>query len=551
MKLTQNAQRLLAQRYFINENDSWDKLCSRLIEKVCIDEELDFKRKVYSDINNCVWLPNSPALANCGKSKFGAFACFVAGPNEDTLENHLEALSDIASVAKMGGGCGFTGTYIRAENSPVAGSAHGYAYGPNKWARSVSAYMDMMTQSGFRKMALMYTLDGYHPDAEKFLQLKQSGNERDLYNFNQSLFVTDEWMRKATEDKFSKEYNMLVRLAYNAWNNGEPGLLFSDTINNNSPYRFSNQHIVCTNPCGEQPLPQYGACNLASINLNSDRFMWNGEFNYLSLIEVVYNMTRFMDNIGSVNVFPNHKFEKWYNENRPIGIGVMGFVDLLLKLGIKYGETESLILLSKIMSCIREASYEESENLGKERGIPDKNKSFHRRNATTVSIAPTGSIAFITGCSHGIEPIFSPTYTRIDERGEKYIVEHEKAHEPYFVATVDADNIPSWKEHVDIQAAAQRYVDSGVSKTINFHEDATVENVFHAFVYAWQSGCKGLTIYRNNSRQTQVLNSNGHNDLTKVKVSHNQIMCDNCLIPMVTIEGCSTCLDCGASICSI
>jgi ribonucleoside-diphosphate reductase alpha chain len=550
MELTQNAQRLLSQRYFVDQNDSWDKLCERLVERVCIGETTEFKHNIYSDINNLVWLPNSPALANCGKPKFGAFACFVAGPGEDTLEDHLETLSDIASVAKMGGGCGFTGSYIRPENSPVAGSSHGYAYGPNKWAKSVSGYMDMMTQSGFRKMALMYTLDGYHPDAEKFLQLKQSGNERDMYNFNQSLFVSDKWMNQAINNKFSSEYNILVRLAYNAWNNGEPGLLFSDIINNNSPYQFSEQHIVCTNPCGEQPLPRYGACNLASINLNHEKFIWNGQFNHVALVEVVTNMTRFMDDIGSVNVFPNHKFENWYKENRPIGIGIMGFADLLLRLGVKYGEEKSLTLLSDIMSTIQSISYEESENLGKERGISSSNKTLQRRNATTVSIAPTGSIAFIAGCSHGIEPIFSPTYTRTDERGEKYIVEHEKAHEPYFVATIDSDNIPTWKQHIDIQAAAQSYCDSGISKTINFPENATVEDVYHAFAYAWENNCKGLTVYRNNSRQTQVLNSNGHHDLTKATLSHKKILCENCLTEMVTIEGCSSCLSCGSSLCS-
>lgn len=897
MELTENAKKLLQQRYFVSKDDSWEKLVKRLVERVNIRETKEYKQSVYENIKNLVWLPNSPALATSGNKKFNGFACFVAGPNEDTLENHLETLADIAQVAKHGGGCGFTGTFIRPENSPVNGSAHGYAYGPNKWAKSVSSYMDMMTQAGFRKMALMYTLSSEHADLEKFIDLKQTNNEKDLYNFNQSVFATDKWMKGATENKFSNEYRLLLKLCYNAWNNGDPGLLFSDTINNYTPYKYSNQAIYATNPCfapdtlihtknghfqikdlvnkqvdvwdgnnwiqidnfrvtgqnqpilkielqdgsilkvtpyhkmilengkiveahklkkddkliisnaptthgnisakaaylkgfllgdgtyqriqprlwlyepkymceskliesyneitekisntnstetvdfikildrnaknmrgltvvknelfdwvtiyktelpkeifewdlkskcefisglfdadgcaldttsgfgyqitstskqllldlqnllktigvfskvskernetykdfndgygeyycksiyrltiaqknsiklseqvkftrlvsfenktvtynvkpkfnkivkieqdeneelvycctvdtthqialtsgiatgqcGEVPLPQFGACNLSSINLSHPKFLTNNnQFNYTELSQIVMQMVRFMDNIGDVNIFPNEKFANWYKNNRPIGIGIMGFADLLLKLGIKYGEQESLNILNDIMSCIQNSSYLESHKLGKERGIPlnCQYPEINRRNITTVSIAPTGSIAFIAGCSHGIEPIFSPTYTRIDERGQKYIVEHEKAHEPYFVATVDCDNIPTWKQHIDIQATAQKWCDSGISKTINMEENITVEDVYNAIIYAWQKNCKGITIYRNNSRQMQVLNSNSNQNK---KENQEFLNCDNCGEKMITIEGCSTCLSCGNSLCS-
>lgn len=479
--------------------------------------------------------------------------CFVAGPTEDTLENHLDTLSDIAHVAKAGGGAGFTGTHIRAANSPVAGSAHGYSYGPNNWARAVSQYMHMLTQSGFRRMALMYTLSSDHPDLESFIHLKQSGDETDLYNFNQSVFASDAWMDKAINDAESQEAKLLWELAKNAWQNGEPGLLFADTINNNTPYKYSAQTIYASNPCGEQPLPAHGACNLASINLSHENLFNENtnQFDFTSLQDIVRRMVIFMDTLGDVNHFPNKKFANWYADNRPIGIGVMGFADLLLKLKIRYGSQESIDLLRNIMKIIQETSYNESEKLGKLRGVPKACRKLpkRRRNITTVSIAPTGSIAFIAGCSHGIEPIFSPNFTRTDERGETYIEVHPLANESFFVSAVDSQNVPTWKEHVDIQIAAQQFCDSGISKTINMEESVTVEDVWKAFVYAWKHGCKGLTIYRNNSRQIQVLKTN---TVETVEKNNLEIACDGCgNVNLQFIEGCATCEVCGVSMCSV
>lgn len=218
-------------------------------------------------------------------------------------------------------------------------------------------------------------------------------------------------------------------------------------------------------------------------------------------------MVYYLDRTGTVNQFPTQKHKQWYEENRPIGIGIMGLADLFLRYGIRYGSNQSITFTSQIMKHIQTVSYAVSEKLGKELGIPLQCQKLKtpRRNITTVSIAPTGSIAMIAECSHGIEPIFSPSYERIDERGEKYIYTHPLAREDYFVSAV-GERQATWREQIDLVATAQKWVDSGISKTINLPNDATVSDVKEAMIYAWKSKCKGITLYRDGSRSFQVLN---------------------------------------------
>lgn len=257
----------------------------------------------------------------------------------------------------------------------------------------------------------------------------------------------------------------------------------------------------------EQPLPPYGSCNLASINLNHEYFNNLGYFDYVALDEVVSLMVPYLDAVGTANVFPTKEHEQWYKENRPIGIGIMGLADLYLRYKIPYGNEESVLFVKEIMRYIQSASYYESEALGRELGIPKQCQKLPnpRRNITTVSIAPTGSIAIIADCSHGTEPIFSPSFRRIDERGEEYLYIHPQANEDYFVSAI-GKNQPSWRNQIDLVAACQKFCDSGVSKTINLPNSATVADVKDAFVYAWRSGLKGITVYRDGSRNFQVLN---------------------------------------------
>lgn len=250
MTLSPNVERILSQRYY-KPGEDWVRLVERVVANVCSDETKEYQDQMYFYIKNRIFLPNSPCLVNAGTKSNGLFACFVMGPTEDTLESGFNTLKDIASIAKAGGGCGFTGSVMRPKNSPVAGSAHGYSYGPNRYAELVSYAMDMMTQSGFRKMALMYTLDINHPDIEEFISIKQTANESALYNFNQSAFVDDAFIRRAINSPQSKEYKLLEKIALHAWSNGEPGILFADTINTNTPYKYTGQKILATNPCGQ------------------------------------------------------------------------------------------------------------------------------------------------------------------------------------------------------------------------------------------------------------------------------------------------------------
>jgi ribonucleoside-diphosphate reductase alpha chain len=555
--LNDNIRTLLEQRY-LKPGETWDDLVIRVVDNVCEGEYDEHKKKMYTFMYERIFLPNTPCLANAGTKNSGLMACFVVGPDEDTLENHFETLLDIASVGKRGGGCGFSGANIREHNATVAGSAHGYAYGPNNYAMRVSEALNMITQGGIRKMALMYSIPSEHPDLDDFLDLKQNGHlgetahelslivrdaledELDLtnsnrvevrkkileyleehdehrgYNFNQSVFASDMWMRKA-KTPLTKEHKQFLRLVENAWNNGEPGLLFADTINDKTPYKTCGCEILTTNPCGEQPLPSFGSCNLGSINISHDYFFLDGYFDFHLLGHVVRHATRFLDNVGSKNIFPNGKFQDWYFDHRPIGIGIMGFADCLLRMGIEYGSDESIAFLEEIMIVLQDESYAESELLGIEKGIPEHCAAVGRRNITTVSIAPTGSISLIADCSSSIEPIFSPVFNRTDERGEIYSFEHPYADKPHFRSTLNTDKnkIPSWRQHIDIQAAAQRYTDSAVSKTINMLNGVGKADIKEAFLYAWNSGCKGVTIYRDGSRNVQVLDDVTEEDASK------------------------------------
>ena len=298
------------------------------------------------------------------------------------------------------------------------------------------------------------------------------------------------------------------------------GILYADTINNNTPYKYTGQKIYATNPCGEQPLPPYGSCNLGSINLSHDYFYSeNGEFDYEKLKYVSKFATRFLDNVGSSTKFPTQQLADWYADNRPIGLGIMGLADAMLRLKIKYGTKDGLDFTNNVMQTIFQSSYEESKVLGEERGVPTNCilvgdvTGHYRRNITTISIAPTGSIAFIAECSHGIEPIFSPSFIRVDERGEEYTFIHPLAKEEYFVSAIGSSS-PTWKEQIDLVATVQKWCDSGISKTINLEENITPQEVYDAYFYAWKSECKGITVYRNNSRMVQVLN---HVEVPEVK----------------------------------
>jgi ribonucleoside-diphosphate reductase alpha chain len=330
-----------------------------------------------------------------------------------------------------------------------------------------------------------------------------------------------------------------------AWRNGEPGILFYDKMND-SPYKYSGQEILATNPCGEQPLPFNGVCNLGSLDIS--KFLENEGgrlYENWSLLETATRLSvRFLDSVASKSVYPTQGITKWASENLPVGLGIMGLADYYLMKGIAYGSDEALEQLEFIIKFIADIAEDESISLGDERGVPEACKvlPIPRRNITTISIAPTGTISLIAGCNSGIEPIFSEIVVRNDKTGT-YTFESDLAEKDYFRCAVSANGARevTWEEHVKTQAAAQRFVDSGVSKTINFPTGTHRDTIAKSFMLAWELGCKGITVYRNGSRKVEVLSpKNLKKDL-----------CPVCSSEIIKYDGCKKCTNCDWSLCDV
>jgi ribonucleoside-diphosphate reductase alpha chain len=356
-----------------------------------------------------------------------------------------------------------------------------------------------------------------------------------IHNFNISVVATDDFMKKVEKDE---EYDLVFNgkvydtvkakdifkmIVENAWKNGDPGLIFYDTANN-GPYKYSKQEITATNPCGEQQLPSWGSCNLGSIDVSKFYDDKKKDVNWAELKEAIGICIQFLDNVIDANAFPTWRFESWALDNRPVGLGIMGLADLLLKLGLAYGSEESLKFADKLASFFEKEAHKKSVELGKSRGTP-KNCRFdeleHRRNITTISIAPTGSISMLASCSSSIEPIYSPETYRYDNTGASLVV-HPDADKKHFRCAVDKTGKfteVSWEEHVKMQAVFQKHCDSGVSKTVNLRNSATLEEVYNAYMLAWKRKCKGITVYRDGSKTTQVLNTS-----KKTKIGFNNAL---------------------------
>lgn len=559
------AESVAKTRYF-HRNDQgqiiedWEAVAKRVVNHVCSNENEEFKSKVIELICKTIFLPNSPCLVNAGrkgKSK-GLLACFVtkspadcwSGKKEHTV-GMTENIENFGHIARQGGGAGVNFSLIRPEGDPVFGSTHAKACGPIEHMRMVSEVMTSITQSGFRGMACLGALNVSHPDILKFIVCKQRERalrsllkedifnhydkfktqiedqlgvilDKFIYNFNISVVADDAFMKAVEEDA---EWNLVFNdkiyqtikartifnlIAENAWKNGDPGFLFSSAMND-GPYKYSGQQIHTTNPCGEQVLPEYGSCNLGSIDISKFYNSEKDDLEWNKLRDTIKTAVQFLDDVIDVNVFPTEEFQKWAIDNRPVGLGIMGFADLLLKMKIAYGSDESLIFAEKLFSFFAREAHKKSVELAQQRGTP-KSCQFeeleHRRNITVLSIAPTGSIALLSGCSHSIEPIFSETTYRYDTTGEHHMGLHPDAKKSYFRCAISKDNPEkevTWQQHIDMQAAFQKYCDSAISKTINMRNDATVDDVKAAYMRAWKKKCKGITIYRDGSKTTQVL----------------------------------------------
>jgi ribonucleotide reductase alpha subunit len=474
--ISKTATNILQKRYFQEGETKWEDIVDRVINHVIPNADKKQKETTRQMILETYFVPNSPCLVNSGKPNSGLAACFVVD-FPDNIEGIYKTKLDFALIARKGGGCGTSLTKIRPEGARVAGSTHGYAGGGVKFANTISHDANALTQAGFRAMAIMFTESIYHPDIIKFIEAKHE--EGKISNANISVVVDDAFMKAVENDeKYWTEFGGQKYTEYSAkavfdlivegmWKNGEPGVLFKNRIDD-SPYRYTGQEILATNPCSEQPLPANGMCNLGSLDLSkfyekSKGFDWN-KFD----IAIRYGV-RFLDSVIDVTGFPTKDIEAWSIENRAIGLGIMGYADLCLMSEVAYGSPEALNLLEQILSIVSEVATDESIKMGKELGVPKMCKKLPvpRRNITLTTVAPTGTISLISGCSSGIEPVFSEITIRNDKTGT-YTFENDLGDKPYFRCAVSSNGAQevTWEEHIDTLAAAQRHIDSGVSKCV-------------------------------------------------------------------------------------
>lgn len=536
MQLSQNALKILQKRYFAKD-ETWEKLCSRVAHKVAGAEENPQDRatwekeykKIMMDLD---FLPNSPTLRNFGRNQGCGSACFVL-PVEDSRRSIFKTLSDAVDVQAYGGGTGMSFSSLRPKGERIA-STGGMASGPLSFIEIFDFTIgDIIKQGGTRDGANMGILRVDHPDIEIFLTAKIL--EGELKNFNLSVGITDAFMNAVENDR---EYDLIFNdkiykslsarkiwetIIDGAWKNGEPGIVFLDTINRNNPLRPMGE-IEATNPCGEQPLLPYCSCNLGSINLSrmvsGDWVEGKAKIDWEKLRDIVQIGVRFLDSVITVNHYPIVEIEEMTLKTRQIGLGIMGFADMCIKLHIRYGSDESVNLAKEIMTFIYDIANETSIGLGKEKGVAPVYNDYEfsvpkARNGTLTTVAPTGTLSLIANCSSGCEPNFSFSYTKECLEGEKldmvpdvvrewYAKKKTESLPDFFVTTNDV----SVEEHIMIQAAFQNNgVDSGVSKTINapYHTDKS--EVSQAFFKAWKMGCKGITFYREGSRDVQALYS--------------------------------------------
>jgi len=564
LELTPQAIKVLEHRYLRKDEkgniiETPEQLFWRVASNIAEASKYyneDYKKhedEFYTILCRLEFLPNSPTLMNAGNSLQQLSACFVL-PIDDSMESIFETLKITALIHKSGGGTGFSFSRLRPKNDTVS-STHGVSSGPISFMKVFNAATEAIKQGGRRRGANMGILHITHPDILEFIDCKKE--EGTLNNFNISVTVTDEFMRKVERDEMYDLINprtsqavsqlraseVFERIVENAWGNGEPGIIFIDRVNEANPTPTLGR-IESTNPCGEQPLLPYESCNLGSINLAKFVVFKNKtpEINWERLRYVTRVAVRFLDNVIDMNRYPISKIEQVTKENRKIGLGVMGFADMLYQLGIPYNSKEALSLAEKLMSFIKHEADNMTIELGERRGaFPNFKYSIYskgkpRRNATVTTIAPTGSIGIIAGCSSGIEPVFALIYVRKNILGGEEMYEVNK----YFKRTLEEHGLYSEdlvreisktgsiknikeipesirrvfataldispEDHVRMQAAFQKYVDNAVSKTVNLPNSATKDDVKRVFLLAYKLRCKGVTVYREGSRAAQVLN---------------------------------------------
>lgn len=648
--LTRNALKVLEKRYLKRDKNGncieTPQDMFRRVADTIASGDLEFGKtskdvqnlsdRFYNAITHRYFMPNSPTLMNAGRDLGQLAACFVL-PIDDSLESIFETIKNTALIHQSGGGTGFSFSRLRPKNSVVR-STMGVSSGPVSFMEVFNAATEAVKQGGTRRGANMGILRVDHPDIIEFINCKSDNNK--LNNFNISVAITDKFMEAYLNGKdydlINPQNNEIVGrmdagavfdlIIDSAWKNGEPGIVFIDKMNKDNPTPQIGK-IESTNPCGEVPLLPYEACNLGSINLGLMVKEQDGEFvvDWDLLENTVRTAMRFLDNVIVVNNYPLPQISEMVQNNRKIGLGVMGWADMLMQMGIAYNSEEGTSLATDVMSFIDYVSKTESVELAKERGcfnnfkgsvyedsnyfskkfagktsqkVNDKMwaqldkdvQKYGLRNATTTCIAPTGTISMIAGASGGIEPLFGLVFSRLIMDGtellevnpvfEKYMKNHglytenlmnkiakcgsvahieELPDEVKRIFVTAHDISPYW--HVKMQAAFQQFTDNAVSKTVNFIESATREDIKKTYILAYKNNLKGITVYRNNSRQFQPMNlekakktieikpiepSEDYNPTGEIKT----VKCPECGAEIKMAEGCFICLNCGYSGCA-
>ncbi|NMC35888.1 adenosylcobalamin-dependent ribonucleoside-diphosphate reductase [Candidatus Beckwithbacteria bacterium] len=605
------------------------------------DKQKEYEQKFFEIISQFEFLPAGGYFRGAGNK--GLLAnCFVL-PVEDDMEAIFDAVKWMSLVHQKGGGTGFNFSKLRPAGDYVISSG-GYSTGPISFMKVFDAATRQVMQGGFKQGANMGILNVDHPDIFDFITCKTE--ESEINNFNISVGVSDAFMTAVDKDKDFDLVNprtgevvqtvsaraLFSQIVTLAWRTGDPGVVFLDTINKHNPLLDTLGPMIATNPCGEQPLHPFDVCNLGSINLS--KFVKQNtsqlSVDWQHLEEVVRLAVRFLDNGVDISIYPIPQIEAMAKANRRIGLGVMGWADMLYQLEIAYNSQEAYDLAAKIAKFIYSVSHHASELLAKEKGnFPNypgssyDQRGIAQRNVAITTIAPTGTISMVAECSSGIEPTFALSFVKnvVDDQGLIYV-------NPYFEKVLeekitdeeqrqdiidevaksgscqDIDTLPkklreifvtahdlSWEDHVAMQAAWQSWTDNAVSKTINFPHDAPLEDVEQAYLKAWKLGCKGITIYRDGSKSVQVLQTKKSKKVKKakepiiqskvkikslrqrIKENGKQYIelsmqnsgnkkedkkyitssenCPECGAVLQMSEGCSMCMNCGFSKCSL
>jgi ribonucleoside-diphosphate reductase alpha chain len=575
MKLTENAKKVLRARYLLrdkkgNVSETPEEMFRRVARTIASVEtryEVSphiWEKRFFEVMSGLLFLPNTPALINAGKEIGQLAACFVL-PVDDSMTGIFESLKNAALILQSGGGTGFSFSHLRPR-SDIVKSTGGIASGPVSFMRIYNTATEVIKQGGARRGANMGILRVDHPDIIEFIRIKRHAEE--LMNFNISVAVTDTFMRAVKSgtgyDLINprsghatgrlKARDVFQEIVESAWETGDPGLVFIDRIERDNPTPHIGR-IESTNPCGEQPLLPFESCVLGSVNLSNvvktkenkqlygvkrtDRSSFHDDIDWDLLSSAVRTGIRFLDNAIDANRYPFPEIENMHKGNRKIGLGVMGWADMLIKLGIRYNSQHAFRLAHGVMSFIRDHAWEASTELARHRGAfpnfrgschdtPEMIKKGGVRNATVTTIAPTGTLSIIAGCSSGIEPLFSISFKRRVLDTELQEVHHgflKTAKERGFYSPelmerigektslrgftevprdvkrlfVTAHDIPP-EDHIEVQSIFQEYTDNAVSKTINLKQRATRESVAKAFMLAFEKGCKGITVFRYGSK---------------------------------------------------